>query len=157
MGNDMEQQRDKRIEDLLASYGADRARWPEPRPGSGAPDAESDARAIDRMLARASSPGLPDGAMDRLMARLDAEATAAASNVVLFRPAALSEPRRVMRYAAVLPLAASLALGIYLGAQGTLDTILPTAITGSVALNDDPVDDLGGVGEAEALAEDSTS
>lgn len=157
MGNDMEQQRDKRIEDLLASYGADRARWPESRPGSAAPEAESDARAIDRLLARASVPPLPDGAMDRLMAKLDAEAPAASPKVVLFRPAARPEPRRVLRYAAALPLAASLALGIYLGAQGTLDTILPTAITGTVALNDDPMDDLGGVGEAEALAEESTS
>ena len=52
-------------------------------------------------------------------------------------------------------MAASLALGIYLGAKGSLDFMLPSAITGGVALNDDPPDDLGGVGEADIYAEES--
>jgi hypothetical protein len=65
--------------------------------------------------------------------------------------------RGPLRYAAALPLAASLALGVYLGAQGALDFMLPTAITGGVALNDDAPDELGGVGEADAYAEESLS
>lgn len=157
MGSDMEQDRDKRIDGLLARYGANRARWPDAHPGTGSPAAEAEARAIDSVLSLATSPGLPRGAMDRLMARLDDTAPEQTGSVVLLAPAARRPSRRFIRYAAALPLAASLALGFYLGARGSLDTILPTAITGSVALNDDPVDDLGGVGEAEALAEESTS
>ena len=50
-----------------------------------------------------------------------------------------------------MPLAASLALGIWLGANGKMDFMMPSAVTGGVALNDDaPVDDLGGVGDAYA-------
>ncbi len=157
MGNEMEQDRDKRIEDLLASYGANRARWPQALEGSAPAAAEADARAIDRVLAQASMPELPVGAMDRLMAKLDDAAPAPESNVVLFRPAVQGPRRRIWRYAAALPLAASLALGLYLGSRGTLDTLLPTAITGSVALNDDVPDDLGGIGDIVAYAEESTS
>ncbi len=125
MGNEMEQDRDKRIEDLLASYGANRARWPQALEGSAPAAAEADARAIDRVLAQASMPELPVGAMDRLMAKLDDAAPAPESNVVLFRPAVQGPRRRIWRYAAALPLAASLALGLYLGSRGTLDTLLP--------------------------------
>jgi hypothetical protein len=73
--------------------------------------------------------------------------------VIEFRPRAT--PRSFMRYAAALPLAASLALGIYLGAQGSLDFMLPTAVTGDMALGDDVTDDLGGVSEADAYAAES--
>ena len=63
----------------------------------------------------------------------------------------------LFRYAAALPLAASLALGMFLGAKGTLDFMMPTAITGSLAQVDDMPDELGGVGEAAAYAEESRS
>ena len=53
--------------------------------------------------------------------------------------------------------AASLALGIYLGALGALDVALPTAITGTVALGDELEDDLGGVGELDVYAEDNVT
>ena len=93
--------------------------------------------------------------MARLMARIEREPQETA--VVAFAPRAAAPRRRglLWRTAAALPLAASLALGIYLGAKGTLDFMLPTAITGGVALNDDAPDDLGGVGEADAYAEES--
>ena len=40
------------------------------------------------------------------------------------------QPRpRIQRWAVGLPLAASLALGIYLGARGTLDNYMPDSIT----------------------------
>ena len=107
----------------------------------------------DRLLAFATVPDLPPGAVERLLARIEATRT---DNVVLFRPAA---PRRsaVFRYAAALPLAASLALGIYLGARGTLDFALPAAVTGDVASADDPAPDFSGLGEAEQYVEDNLS
>lgn len=121
---------------------------------TGADPQASDASAIDAVLRLASDPPLPEGAMDRLMARIAQEPQDVRVIPMPVRPA-----RRpgVLRYAAALPLAASLALGVYLGAKGTLDFMLPSAITGSVALNDDMPDDLGGVGEADAYAEETRS
>ena len=113
---------------------------------------EADFRAV---LALASDPPPAEGAMARLMARIEREPQESA--VVAFAPRAAAPRRRSLlwRTAAALPLAASLALGVYLGAKGTLDFMLPTAITGGVALNDDAPDDLGGMGEADAYAEES--
>ena len=108
----------------------------------------SENREIRAVLARASVPPLPAGAMDRLMARIAAEPQD--QKVVAFAPRPrVSRP--FWRYAAAVPLAASLALGIWLGANGRMDFMMPSAVTGGVALNDDaPVDDLGGVGDAYA-------
>lgn len=117
------------------------------------PDRIEDAE-IDRVLSLASVPDVPPGAIDRLMARIDVAET---GNVLLFRPRPAPPRLRAFRYAAALPLAASLALGIYLGAQGTLDFAFPSAVTGSIASTEDTVDDLGGVGEAEQYAEDNLS
>ena len=119
------------------------------------PDA-AEAREIDAVLSLASVPPLPEGAAERLMARIAAEPQE--NKVVALAPRREAPRMSPWRYAAALPLAASLALGVYLGAKGTLDFMLPSAITGSVALNDDaPDDDLGGVGEANAYAEESLS
>lgn len=152
----MEHGKDNRPDHLLDTYGADRMRWPmgdrgyDPLSGSAA---EAEARAIDKMLSLATVPDVPDGAIARLMDRIGNEPQA--GQVIAFQP----RVRRpfLMRYAAALPLAASLALGIYLGAQGSLDFMLPTALTGDVALIEDTTDDLGGVGEADAYAEESLS
>lgn len=111
---------------------------------------DEDEREAGRLLRLASDPALPEGATARLMARIAQERQV--SNAV-----ALPPRRNALRYAAALPLAASLALGVYLGAQGTLDFMLPGAITGGVAQYDDVPDDLGGVGEADAFAEESFS
>jgi hypothetical protein len=92
--------------------------------------------------------------MDLLLARIAEEPQEAR---VIPLPQRAARRPGLFRYAAALPLAASLALGVYLGAKGTLDFMLPTAITGSMALNEDVPDDLGGVGEAEAYAEESQS
>lgn len=105
---------------------------------------------IDRVLGLATVPELPPGAAQRLMARIEAD------KVVQFQPRSPAR-RKIFRYAAALPLAASLALGIYLGARGTLDFALPAAVTGDVASNDDTPDDLSGVSEAEQYAEDNLS
>ena len=110
----------------------------------------SEDREMRAVLAHASQPSLPAGAADRLMARLAAEPQQA--KVIAFVPRPRPRPRGgVWRYAAAVPLAASLALGIWLGANGKMDFMMPKAVTGGVALNDDtPVDDLGGVGDAYA-------
>lgn len=106
-------------------------------------------RDIDAVLARASVPVLPEGAMARLLARAASEPQQQA-RVIAFAP----RPRRrggVWGYAAAVPLAASLALGVWLGANGKMDFMMPNAVTGGVALNEDaPVDDLGGVGDVYA-------
>ena len=108
----------------------------------------SDERELRAVLARASEPQLPAGAAERLMARIAAEPQE--RKIVQFAPRPQA-PRPFWRYAAAVPLAASLALGVWLGANGKMDFMMPSAVTGGVALNDDtPVDDLGGVGAAFA-------
>ena len=115
------------------------------------PEEEREAGTVLRL---ASAPLLPEGAAGRLMARIAAEPQEAKIVAVPARgPRARPNP---LRYAAALPLAASLALGVYLGAQGTLDFMMPSAITGA-AQNEDAPDELGGVGEADAYAEESLS
>lgn len=120
-------------------------------------DTRSDAREIVAVLAHASVPDLPAGAMDRLMARIaetppQAEVIAAAPRAPFGRTAGRTAVRRpAWRLAAAVPLAASLALGLWLGAHGKMDFVMPSAVTGGMAWNDDaPVDDLGGVGDAYA-------
>lgn len=109
----------------------------------------SEAQEVEAVLSLASRPRLPEGAMDRLMGRI--AATPQGAKVVAFAPRAAPARRPFWRYAAALPLAASLALGIWLGASGKMDFMMPSAVTGGVALNEDvPVDDLGGVGDAYA-------
>jgi hypothetical protein len=72
---------------------------------------------LDQLLAQARSPALPQGFADRLQAKLE---RAANSNVVAF-PQARAKPAHARRYwLSAVPLAASLAIGIYLGAAGSL-------------------------------------
>jgi hypothetical protein len=111
-------------------------------------------RDAEKLLRLASDPAVPEGAMARLMARIAEEPQ---QPRVIALPQRAPVRRSPLRYAAALPLAASLALGVYLGAQGALDFMLPTAITGGVALNEEVPDELGGVGEADAYAEESLS
>lgn len=107
---------------------------------------------IDKVLALASAPDLAEGAAARLMARIAVEPQAA--RVI---PMAPHSPARgsPLRYGAALPLAASLALGVYLGAQGSLDFMLPNAITG--VQSEEVLDELDVIGEAEDDAGESLS
>lgn len=127
--------------------------------GKATVETAAEAREIDWVLASASVPPLPEGAVSRLMARI-LEEPQQADPVIPFRARPLPDPQparpSLLRYAAALPLAASLALGVYLGARGTLDFMLPTAITG-LALGDEGLDDLGGVGEADDYAAEHLS
>ncbi len=77
-----------------------------------------------KLMQRASQPSVPVGAEGRVMAAI--AATGKPSNVVQFAP-----HRTVNRWAVGLPLAASLLLGIFLGAKGTLDNYLPDSVIGS--------------------------
>lgn len=116
-----------------------------------------DAREIKAVLSRASTPPLAVDAMSRLMARIaETPQEATGASVIPFRQGVAAPRRSIFRFATALPLAASLALGVYLGARGTLDFMLPAAITG-VAQTDDALDDLGGVGEADDYAAESLS
>ncbi|MCB1379691.1 MAG: hypothetical protein KDK89_15180 [Alphaproteobacteria bacterium] len=107
-----------------------------------------------RILALATVPDVPDGGIERLLARV--ECAADIHEVIPFRSRD-TRWRTRLGYAAALPLAASLALGLYLGAMGDFDFMLPDVITGAVADNQDLVDDLGGMGEADAYFEDTVS
>lgn len=95
---------------------------------------------VEAVLQLASVPALPAGAMERLMARVEATPQAVAGR------AAVLPRHRLWRYAAAVPLAASLALGAWLGATGHMDVLLSGAAAGDEAA----VDDLGGVGDAYA-------
>jgi hypothetical protein len=116
-----------RLQAVLAAYGADPARWPDadrelaaslPDPALAA--ALEDARTLDSALSRASQPVAPAGAAERLIARVDD-----GPSVVQFarRAQAPHMARAALpgRLAALTALAASLALGIYLGASGQTD------------------------------------
>ena len=105
---------------------------------------------IIRILRLAQDANPPLGAAERLMARIAREPQLVTSIKVMQR-------RDNWRLAA-LPLAASLLLGVYLGAQGRLDFILPAAITDGLAFSEDfSMDELGGMGEAEAVAGENLS
>ncbi len=112
---------------------------------------ETSRKRIDRVLAAATNPELPAGAMERLLARLDGE------DRVVALPSRRPSPRPVLSWSAALPLAASLALGIYWGAMGTLDDFLPETVTGELATSDDDNADLSGVSEAEDYNEEDVS
>ncbi|MGH6854429.1 MAG: hypothetical protein ACREDX_08800 [Aestuariivirga sp.] len=135
MRNDME----RRLREVLASYGANPARWPEAERDLLLPhldamrDEIDEARRIDALLDLAAAPAFPADRENRIMARITGSAATRKS---------------LPRWSAALPLAASLALGIYLGAMGDLDPFLPAMVTGDVVSASDDDTDLSGVTEA---------
>jgi hypothetical protein len=110
-----------------------------------------EASAIDIVLAAATNPELPAGAQERLLARLEGE------DRVVILASRKAQPAPVLGWTAALPLSASLALGIYLGAMGALDGFLPETVTGELAAGDEDNADLSGVSEAEDFAEEDVS
>jgi hypothetical protein len=139
----------QRLQAVLASYGADPARWPvadraELLPHlASAGDALDEARLIDGLLDLTGPPQPQSGFEKRLMAR------------IAMRPP--PRARFSLGWQAALPLAASLALGIYLGAMGELDRLFPSAVTGDVAAVDDDDGDVDGVTEATDYSGDQIS
>lgn len=81
------------------------------------PQDERDEKILKALLARASKPPLPDGMEERLMKRI--AAVSQESNVVSLAPR-----RRLSVLWIGLPLAASLAAGIFLGSQQSFDGVL---------------------------------
>lgn len=115
---------------------------------------------LDTLLAHASRPELPAGARQRLLDRVGAEGMPAASNVIPFRrpvqtPAA-APVRSRLGWLASLPLAASLALGIYLGAGGTFAGLLPTTAYDIIA-GGSADDSITGIEDVESYTEDDLS
>jgi hypothetical protein len=114
---------------------------------------------LDQLLAHASAPPLADGARTRLLQRLAGEGqSAAAAHVISLSEARArrvrpqEQPR--LGWLAGLPLAASLALGIYLGAGGTFDGYLATSAYDLIAGNTSD-DVLTGIEDMESYAEES--
>lgn len=145
---DMDEVVKQRLQAVLGSYGADPARWPSAdRAGllphfETAGEALNEARLIDCLLDLVPDPILAAGLESRLMGRIA-------------KPAA---PRgSPLGWSAALPLAASLALGIYLGAMGMLDGLLPSVVTGDVAAVGDDDADISGVTEATDYSGDQLS
>jgi hypothetical protein len=81
---------------------------------------------LDRLLATATTPELPKGFSSRLQAKLDATAS---TNVIAF-PKRTATPHKLY-WLSTIPLAASLAFGVYLGAQGSLPETLETTLFAS--------------------------
>ena len=102
--------------------------------------------ALDRLLKRATDPAIPEGAEARLMAAI--RLAEQRSNVVKLQP----RPR-FQRWAVGIPLAASLALGIYLGAKGTLDNYMPDSIVGDTLADTSDSEPTSGLDDAESYAE----
>lgn len=102
--------------------------------------------ALEKLLKRASDPSIPEGAEARLMTAI--QATEQHLNVVQFQP----RPR-IQRWAVSLPLAASLVLGIYLGARGTLDNYMPDSIIGETLAETMDSEPTSGLDDAESYAE----
>jgi hypothetical protein len=150
----------ERLNEVLASYGADPRRWPPedrqlPEGLMNAEDAEvREALVLDALLATAREPAIPLGAQNRLMQKLQ-HVPREGNVVAIRRPRAA--PAWNFRWLAAVPLAASLALGIYLGAAGSLDSVLPVSVVGTVTAAGDDPGDLSGVSDVEALSEDSVS
>ena len=105
---------------------------------------------LDRLLSMASDPVPPAGAEDRLLSRVNT--TAEKENVVAFQPRSRLQ-RNTMPLLAGLPLAASLAFGLWLGVAGVGTDILPESLGGTVAAAEDSI--LSGIDDAELLAEDT--
>jgi hypothetical protein len=102
--------------------------------------------ALAKLLKRATDPAVPEGAEARLM--LAIHSVGQQSNVVPFQPRA-----KLQGWAIGLPLAAALALGIYLGSQGTLDAYFPGTITDDISAElSDPIP-FTGLDDAESYAE----
>ena len=102
--------------------------------------------ALAKLLQRATDPAVPEGAEARLM--LAIQSVGQQVNVVPFQP----RPR-MQSWTIGLPLAAALALGIYLGSKDTFDAYLPDAITeGATADLSDTIPSTG-LDDAESYAE----
>ena len=101
--------------------------------------------ALEKLLKRATDPAVPEDAETRLM--LAVQSVEQQVNIVPFQP----RPQ-IQSWTIGLPLAAALALGIYLGSKDTFDAYLPDAITDGMADVSDSMPTTG-LDDAESYAE----
>ena len=102
--------------------------------------------ALEKLLKRATDPAVPEGAEARLM--LAIQSVGQQLNVVPFQP----RPK-MQSWTVGLPLAAALALGIYLGSKDTFDAYLPEVITDGVSADMSDSMPSTGLDDAESYAE----
>jgi hypothetical protein len=137
----------ERLKQVLAGYGADPARWPEAdrELAKNIGDA-SEAAEIDSYLNQASAPRIPAGAQTRLLARIEKHSLS--GNVTVLRP---RTDKQV--WYSITALAASLALGIFIGTQEDFADVMPLGATTAM----DDATGLAGLGEAEDALEGDLS
>ena len=97
-------------------------------------------RDLDVLLNTAKQPGLPHGFAERLQAKLDVEA---ANNVIAFPQKHQQAHSRRGYWLSAIPLAASLAAGIYLGAMAELPAMFSGLQDAVASLSSDNALDLG--------------
>jgi hypothetical protein len=153
----MDGERSDRQARLIEAYGVDRARWPEDERGAGtgeAPLVFAEGREIDRILAHASNPAPKAAARAAALSRI----MAATGTPGRRGNGGLGTRRSWGTWApAATALAASFALGIYLGAAGVVDTYMPTGSFGTdTAMIQEDVD-VTGVSDLSELIEGSSS
>ena len=102
--------------------------------------------ALEKLLTHATDPAVPAGAEARLM--LAIQSVEPQVNVVPFQ----SRPK-IQSWTIGLPLAAALALGIYLGSKDTFDAYLPEAITDGISADMSDSMPSTGLDDAESYAE----
>jgi hypothetical protein len=109
---------------------------------------------LDKLLGLASEPEIAIDAASRAAARAFKEDTS--SNVIVLTPKGpLVAANNNMRWLSALPLAASLAVGIYLGTLGRGNALLPESLGGGNVTEDQSV--LSGIDEVEDLTEEDVS
>ncbi|MFL5258401.1 MAG: hypothetical protein ACJ8AS_01505 [Hyphomicrobiales bacterium] len=141
----------KRIAELASAYGADPSRWPEAdralmrEAALARPDLLAEAQEVDAVLSRASAPPSGASGRKRLLAQIAREASSV--NVVDLRRR--RRPPRSFAWPVAAALAASLALGVYLGTLDGANAVFSPGI----AADDDPVD-LAGLGDVSDYLED---
>lgn len=122
-----------RLRQLYAAYGANPARWPEHErwryrdtPPPELVEEQKDAHLIDRLLARHAVPPTPVQDHRQLIA--GAAAAPPARRLIRGRRV----PLLMREWPAALALAASLAIGVWIGAAGIADDLLPSLLAGPV-------------------------
>ncbi len=78
---------------------------------------------LDKLLAAVDAVKLPTGFADRLQSKLNLD-NQTRDNVIAFPQKKLAQPQQRRVWLSAIPLAASLALGVYIGAMGNLPASL---------------------------------
>ena len=95
---------------------------------------------LDALLRQSAQPALPRGFADRLQAKLEQPV---ASNVVAFPSRKPPPAKPAAVWLSAIPLAASLAIGLYLGAQGSFPSSFSGLDTSLVSDATDQIFDIG--------------